>query len=369
MEIIKGKVQSAKKLVVYGPEGIGKSTFASKFPSPLFIDTEGSTKELDVARTPRPTSWPMLLEQVDYVKTHPGICKTLIIDTADWAEHLCIDNICAKKKVTGIEDFGYGKGYVYLEEDFGRLLNKLEDLVASGVHVVFTAHSQMRKFEQPDELGAYDRWELKLEKKTSPLLKEWADIILFANYSTQVINVDDQGAVKGKNKVQGGKRVMYTLHHPCWDAKNRNGLDEKLPFDYGQISHLFEGVTAPKQTPPPAPAPSAPAPAPAPVAPTPPPVPATAPVTPAYDENFVLPFEDPALPTELTKDPLDDIPVSLRDLMQANGVSREEIQQVVSTKGYYPANTPISHYDPKFVAGVLVGAWAQVHAAIKAARK
>ena len=65
MEIIRGKIKSAQKIVVYGPEGIGKSTFASKFPDPLFIDTEGSTKHLDVARTPTPTSWTMLLQQVE----------------------------------------------------------------------------------------------------------------------------------------------------------------------------------------------------------------------------------------------------------------------------------------------------------------
>ena len=52
MEIIKGKIATAKKVVIYGPEGIGKSTFASKFPNPLFIDTEGSTNSMDVARLP-----------------------------------------------------------------------------------------------------------------------------------------------------------------------------------------------------------------------------------------------------------------------------------------------------------------------------
>lgn len=361
MEIITGKIKSAKKLVVYGPEGIGKSTFASKAPGALFIDTEGSTKELDVKRTPRPTSWPMLLEQVEYVKTHQNICQTLIIDTADWAERLCIENICAQKKIKGIEDIGYGKGYVYLEEEFGRLLNKLEDLVHMGINIIITAHAQMRKFEQPDELGAYDRWELKLEKKTSPLVKEWADIVLFANYETQVINIDDQGAVKGKNKVQGGHRVMYTTHYPCWDAKNRLGLPDKLAFDFSVISAVFNIATAP-----------APTPAPAPVAPPPPPAapaPAPKPEYPAYDETVLVPFDDPALPTQIEKDPLDDIPVSLRDLMQTNGVTRDEIVKVVSAKGYYPQNTPISNYDPKFVAGVLVGAWTQVHAAIKAARK
>ena len=219
MRIIRGKLSGARKVCVYGPEGIGKSTFASHFPDPVFIDTEGSTKDMDVARMEAPSSWQMLMEQVKYVKAHPETCRTLVIDTADWAEMLCTEAVCARSQKSGIEDFGYGKGYVYLTEEFGRLLNLLQELVDIGIHVVINAHAKMRKFEQPDEMGAYDRWELKLQKQTAPLLKEWADMVLFANYKTIVVNVDGQGAQKGKNKAQGGKRVMYTSHHPCWDAK------------------------------------------------------------------------------------------------------------------------------------------------------
>ena len=95
MEIIKGKIKKAKKVVIYGPEGIGKSTFASKFPDPVFIDTEGSTNDMDVARLPRPTSWIMLLEELQYVEKNPGVCKTLVIDTIDWAEQLlCGAHLC-----------------------------------------------------------------------------------------------------------------------------------------------------------------------------------------------------------------------------------------------------------------------------------
>ena len=94
MEIIKGKVKSAKKVVIYGPEGIGKSTFAAQFPDPLFIDTEGSTAELDVSRTKRPSSWTMILEQIKEIMSTPGLCKTLVIDTIDWAETMCIEHVC-----------------------------------------------------------------------------------------------------------------------------------------------------------------------------------------------------------------------------------------------------------------------------------
>jgi len=352
MNISKGTIKKAQKVVVYGPEGIGKSTISSKFPDPLYSDTEGSTFMLDVARMDKPSSWTMLIAQADYVRKTPGICKTYVIDTADWAETLCINHIIARGKVSSIEDYGYGKGYTMLEEEFGKLLNILQDIVDSGINVVLTAHAWMRKFEQPDELGAYDRWELKLEKKTAALVKEWADLLLFANYKTMVINVDGQGATKGKNKAQGGQRVMYATHAPTWDAKNRHGLPDEMPFDFSSIAHLFGSPTSvsatpqakPVETPPPVKQPE-------PIL-TQEVIKETAPIAPVV-ENVLLGIDD-------------SIPKALRDLMEVNKVTAQEIQEVVSKRGYYPENTPIKNYDPNFIAGVLIGAWDQVYGMIKA---
>jgi len=100
----------------------------------------------------------------------------------------------------------------------------------------------MRKFEQPDEMGAYDRWEMKLTKKDAPLLKEWADMVLFCNYKTDVIT--DQ-ATKSK-KATGGSRVMYAAHHPCWDAKNRYELPDSMPMSFDEIAHLFTNTKQPE---------------------------------------------------------------------------------------------------------------------------
>ncbi len=239
--ITKGKVESAKKAVVYGPEGIGKSTLASRFPDPVFIDTEGSTKELDVARYPAPASWNDIITQVEDTAAEAP-CKTLIIDTADWAEQLCIKAVCQKAGVGGVEDFGYGKGYVYVAEEFSKLLRACDKCIEAGINVVFTAHAIMRKFEQPDEMGAYDRWEMKLSKKVAPLLKEWADMVLFCNYKTDVIT--DQNT-KSK-KATGGRRVMYTSHHPCWDAKNRYDLPDQMEMSFDGIAHLFTNTKQPE---------------------------------------------------------------------------------------------------------------------------
>lgn len=356
MEIIRGKQPCAKKVLVYGPEGIGKSTFASRFPEPLFIDTEGSTKEMDVARVPAPSSWEMLMEQVMYVKNHPDICRTLVIDTLDWAEQMCVKSICDRHGKSGIEDFGYGNGYVYAKEEFGRLLNRLEEVVRCGIHVVVTAHAQMRKFEQPDEMGAYDRWELKLGKKTtsqtSPLVKEWADMVLFANYKTFSVAVDDKGK---KRKAQGGARVMYTAHHPCWDAKNRYGLLEEMPFDYTGIAHVMEAPV--KQTGQKAPA----------APPSAPPQKAPAAEIPEKTEKAGEAGEKGG--SLFIDSSPENIPKALRDLMLENQVTEWDIQNVVAARGYYPGDVPVEKYDAGFIDGVLVGAWEKVFGMIQTMRE
>lgn len=385
MNIIRGRQEKAQKVVIYGPEGIGKSTLASQFPEPVFIDTEGSTARMDVARFEATSSWNMLLQYIRYVRDNRP-CKTLVIDTADWAEQMCIRDFCAQKQISGIEDIGYGKGYVYVAEEFGRMLNLLDEVLAAGIHVVITAHAQMRKFEQPDEMGAYDRWELKLSKKAAPMLKEWADMVLFCNYKTYVINVDGQGAQKGKNKAQGGKRVIYTSHHSCWDAKNREGLPEEMEMSFASLASVVacanrtdtDGSAPPAQdsqarmnTPEVA------------VKPTMPLEPETGKTAECLELTVTQePVHIPVTTKQIMAPPVTaapevclepigtssappGIPKALADLMQAAGYTETDVQLAVVSRGYYPSGMPIADYDPAFVQGVLIGAWDQVAAMIR----
>ena len=364
MNITSGKIPTPLKCILFGPEGIGKSTFASQFPDPVFIDTEGSTKHMDVRRFDKPTSWQMLLQQVAYVVMN-DVCKTLVIDTADWAEMLCAQEVCARAHKNSIEDFGYGKGYTFLQEEFGRLLNVLDEVIAGGKHVLLTAHAKMRKFEQPDEMGAYDRWEMKLTKLVAPMVKEWADMVLFANYKTIVVKNEETK----KGHVQGGKRVMYTSHHPCWDAKNRHGLPGELPFEFAQIAHLFGNMQPqPKPTVEPYPAEQIIPDRPARTQPVQPPAPSpevTAVIATAVDETPSEPPQTPSAPSAIP----DGIPKALADLMAEGNVTEQEIRQAVASKGYFPIDTPIPNYGMDFINGCLVGAWQQVFAIIQELRE
>lgn len=330
MKISRGTISGAQKMVLYGPEGIGKTTFASRLPQPLFIDTEGGTRHLDVQRfEQRPDSWTMLLEQVKFVQSRPEVCRTLVIDTADWAESLCARHVCDKAQQASIESFGYGKGYVYLQEEFARLLHLLSDLAEGRqINVLLLAHAAMRKFEQPQEMGAYDRWELKLSRKVAPLLKEWADLLLFANY--KIFTVTDE---KSKHKkAQGGERVMYCTHHPCWDAKNRHGLPDELPFDFAQIAHILPGTEVKPQ-------------------------PAE---QPAQSEPEKAVYSETAISS---------LPRALAALLFEYNVQEAELQRVVAERGYFPADTPILNYGEDFINGKLVACWPQVFKLIEQNRK
>ncbi|HEL1325444.1 TPA: ATP-binding protein [Streptococcus equi subsp. zooepidemicus] len=328
MQITRGKRARAQRVVIYGPEGIGKSSFAAQFPDPLFIDTEGSTDNMDVARMDKPTSYTMLKNQIAFVKANPTVCKTLVIDTIDWSESLIVDDVCAQHSKKGIEDFNWGNGYTYTKEEMGRFLNMLQELIELGINVVLTAHAQMRKFEQPDEMGAYDRWELKLGKKTSsqttPLVKEWADMVLFANYKTVVMTSETK-----KKKATGGQRMLYTEHHPAWDAKNRHGLPSVVPLDYAVIAHIFAQV--PTQ-----------------------PVPQTPPVqeTPKpQSEHETAHRQVEQQPMQSTSAPVaypPSLPKALIDLMATEQVTPDDLVAVANIRGHFPPLTPIENFPPDY---------------------
>ena len=296
LNIISGKLNRAQKVVIYGSEGIGKSTLAAQFPSALFIDTEGGADHMDVRRISRPIGWDELIADVNEVAKTPGVCGSLVLDTADWAEQMCITHICSKYKKSGLEEFGYGKGYTYLSEEFSRLLSALDEVIAAGINVVITAHAKMRKFELPDEMGSYDRWEMKLSKQVAPLLKEWCDMLLFLNYKTFVVSTESN-----TKKAQGGKRVMYATHHPCWDAKNRHGLPDEMEMDFSAIAHLFEG-TAPNLT--------------------------------AYDK--------------------------LSQLLNEARISEADIRRVVAGRGHFAETVPITEYPEDFITGWIIKNFTQL---------
>jgi hypothetical protein len=265
-KISTGRKGRAQKVLLYGPEGFGKSTMASRFPNPLFLDIEDSTSQMmGVRRLSREDLktlkiFETTLDQIAAKKP----CQTLIIDTVDWLEQLVIDAVLEAVHLKSIEDFGYGKGYTVLKERFLLTLAKLDSILWAGINVVMVAHSIVRKFEPPEGRAPFDHYELKLSKHVAPLVKEWSDMMLFGNY---LLDVETKAKSEAGAKYKAGtvprERKLYCNATQAWSAKNRHGMQDVEPWDIAVIGAAFARVGAPwgESTAPPQPAPQEPAPA------------------------------------------------------------------------------------------------------------
>src|SRR5690625_3601300 len=150
-------------------------------------------------------------------------------------------------------------------------------------------------------------------------------MVLFLNYKTYSVATDQSGK---KFKAQGGERVMYTTHHPAWDAKNRYGLPDELPLDYSHIAHIFneQAIDSVQETWSSQPQQE---------------VQQQAPVEqeiqqPIQETSFEqVPLSEERISDDTVElDP--NIPKSLRDLMIQYNVTETDIQIVVNQRGYYP---------------------------------
>lgn len=223
--IKKSERGTTEKIVLYAPEGWGKTTWASKAPDPIFISAEDGLKGISVDVFPEAKTWDDVKKYVESLRLEKHNYRTLVLDTVDWTEHLCHKFLLERDKKTSIEDYGYGRGYVLSFEEWKTLLSPLDSLrKEKNMHIVFLAHSAIKVFNNPSGEN-FDRWELKTDRRVSSLIKEWSDCLLFGTYD---ISVDVKtGASKGK-AYDGEKRIINCNHSAAWDAKNRYGIDKPL---------------------------------------------------------------------------------------------------------------------------------------------
>jgi hypothetical protein len=228
--VTRGKQERPLKVCLYGIEGCGKTTWASQAPSPIFLCSEDGTSQIDVARFPSPQTWKDVLEAVRVLTQEVHTFKTLVIDTLDWLEPLCWEAVCQTHGKRSIEDFGYGKGYLFALDQWRLLLGKLDLLVRSRkMNVVLIAHAAIKRVDDP-QTGPFDRYRMKLHEKSADLLREWVDAILFARH--EVTTYTDKNKVRGRSN---GHRVIHTQWTAAYDAKNRFSLPETLPLAWDEF--------------------------------------------------------------------------------------------------------------------------------------
>lgn len=231
--LVKGRIDQPLRVVIYGTEGIGKSTFGASAPSPIFLGPENGTGHLNVTRFPSPQSWVDVLDAIRVLTDDAHDYKTLVIDSLDWLEPVLFAYICQRDGQAGIEAYGYGKGYTAALDEWRVFLKALERLRhARPMHVILVAHAWIKTFSNPAGEN-YDRYEMKLNNKAAGLIKEWVDCVLFANYETFANKTKRESRAKG---VDSGARLLYTQWRAAYDAKNRHGLPESLPLSWDELT-------------------------------------------------------------------------------------------------------------------------------------
>jgi len=222
------------RILIYGPQKIGKSSFGSLADSPVFVQAEDGLDNIDANAFPLAKTFQEIMTNLTELATQPHDFKTVVIDSLDWMEPMIWQQVCQEHNVKTIEEVlkGYGKGYVQALNVWREYIDAINYLrEEKRMTVVQIAHAHIKRFENP-ETDAYDRYEIKLHKSASSLVMEHSDIILFANYFVGIKKEDKAMSKEGRKRAVGsGERVLYTEERPSFMAGNRYGLPAEIPFD------------------------------------------------------------------------------------------------------------------------------------------
>lgn len=242
MNITKGKQIRPQRVVIYGCEGVGKSTLAAmNAPCPIFLDTEDGTSHLDVDRVAvnsledlRSAMKELLAERKS------GVCayESVVLDTADrlWT-------MCAENAWSSIESPGYGRGYAQAAEKFRSVFGGFDSLMRAGFHVVIICHAKADRVTPPDN-PEYTKYMIKVSAPTKQAevsreyIKEWCDALLFCRFDVAV------DAEKRRALGKEARRVVSTEPSPAWEAKNRLELPAELPMEAGALKGVFGSCPA-----------------------------------------------------------------------------------------------------------------------------
>ena len=243
-----GRESKPPRLMVYGSEGVGKSTFGASAPDPIFIQTEDGLGEIDCCKFPLAHNVVDVLDSLTALRDEDHNFRTVVVDSLDWLERLIFDEVCKEFGVRSIEkaDGGYGKGYVDALVHWRKVIALLDELRNKrGMMIILLAHAKIERFEDPEN-AAYDRYSPRLHKHAASLISEWVDAVLFAAKRMRVSRDGENRAIAAPIGADGGERILRTNGSPACIAKNRYGLPNEIPLSWDAFIDAFQNSVATK---------------------------------------------------------------------------------------------------------------------------
>lgn len=236
-QVTTGKVKKPPIIGLHGKPGVGKSTWASQAPAPLFIQLEEGTNSLDVARTPLMKDWADVVATMTSLINEEHSYQTVVFDTVDMLEMAIWRCICERENVKSIElaSGGYGKGYKSaLEEYWTRFIDGCRAMRDKrGIGTIMLCHSVDREVTSAAS-ETYLRSEPKLFASSSGKV-DVADYLIgqcdaWGYISADVRTVDS--ADKERKIAKGGTKFFQHWYPAAAHlAKNRYGITESIPLN------------------------------------------------------------------------------------------------------------------------------------------
>jgi hypothetical protein len=224
------------RIMLYGPHGLGKTTFGAGAPNPIFILTEDGLGQIEADHFPLATTFTQVQEALASL-TGDHDFQTVVIDSLDWLDNLVWEEINTKYDA---KDLAYGKGAVIAADYWRKVLDTLNVLRAKGMASILLAHCEIKRFDSP-EVEPYERYQPKLQARSSALVQEWCDMVLFTNYKTLVKTTDVGFNNKVTRGTSTGERIMHTNERPAYLAKNRYNLPDQLPLEWSALAEAITG--------------------------------------------------------------------------------------------------------------------------------
>ena len=224
-------------LCIYGPPGVGKTTFSTQAPHTLVLQVKDESldvlfKSKVLSHVPNITadSWSDVLEALEALATQQHEYKTLTIDGASGLQEYCDAHVIAEQCDGEIDKFmAYGRGASLAAIEWGFLLNKIRQLVKEKKMIVIVlAHLDTITMKNPT--GAdYMKWRPAISKEKFSATNKYADAILLMDHDTEIKAEKSIGSIQKTAKATGGEgRILRCDGSGAFEAKNRLNLPSEI---------------------------------------------------------------------------------------------------------------------------------------------
>jgi hypothetical protein len=231
------RTPAPRRTLLYGVQGVGKSTWASMAPNPIFLPTEEGINDIQTAKFPLLKSHREVMQGITDLYREQHEFETVVIDSLDWLEQMIWDAVREENNPNIFDD--YGKGYVLAVSKWRTLILALDALRQNGMAIILLAHSKIERFEDP-ETKSYDRFVPRLHKAAAAVLQEWCDEVFFASYKTYTTEVKEKFGGERVQAFGEGERIIRTSERPSCMAKNRLGLPFELALNWKEYAKYLE---------------------------------------------------------------------------------------------------------------------------------